>query len=44
MTTITTAIDIFGLAFANDQTCFTFSIVPPNLYYPNCHQIRSLLY
>jgi hypothetical protein len=27
MITTTTAADIFGLAFANAHTCFTFSIV-----------------
>ena len=44
----TIAADIFGLAFANVQSCFTFSIVPPNftpiLYYPNWGPIHSLLY
>ena len=46
MATITTTIaaDIFGLAFANVQSCFTFSIVPPNLSYPSFRQLHSLPY
>ena len=45
MATITTTIaaDIFGLAFANVQSCFTFSIVPPILFRPSCRRIHSLL-
>ena len=31
--TTTTAADILGLAFANAQSCFTLSMVPPNYSY-----------
>ena len=46
MATIITAIaiDIFGLAFANVQSCFTFSISPPILFHPSYRRIHSLLY
>ena len=46
MATITTTIaaDIFGLAFANVQSCFTFSMFPPNVFHPSYPLLRSLPY
>ena len=46
MATITTTIaaDIFGLAFANVQSCLTFSMFPPNVFHPSCSLLRSLPY
>jgi len=47
MATITTTIaaDIFGLAFANVQSCFTFSMFPPisRLSVPNYSHLHNLL-
>jgi len=42
--TTTTAVDIFGLAFANVQSCFAFSMFPPNVFHPSYLQIHSLPY
>ena len=42
--TTTTAADILGLAFANVQSCLTFSIFPPNVFLPSFYLIHSLPY
>ena len=42
--TTTTAADIFGLAFANVQSCLTFSMFPPNVFHPSYSLLRSLPY